>query len=371
MVAIPANLLAEMLQLRIALSVALIPGGPVAAIQASLYSLHGISSRSLYADVAQRANTGGELLPGTPGTLVKRAGTGHEYWYRSYSPAPRKRSEQFVGTAGNSAAFEAMQSRIADSEWTVKQVTALAKLGYQVADKSVASVLVELRNRRIFEAGMVVVGTLAFLSWLNEYGAMAATAAAQDVELARRQTLKLATPVSFLSAMHATQLPFALIPGVPAKNPPTSVKLPGAEGRRVEVSRPRSPAGRHRRACRNSTGMRKPFPFYDYLLEGSRAAGALAGGHCVPILLPDVARMIWYDLHSSTRRSKDPDKAEKDLVQAATLAAIVIEQQSVLLRESYREAPRELRNAAHSRLPRLEKLLAEHPRARDEFRKLR
>ncbi|HMH17722.1 MAG TPA: GSU2403 family nucleotidyltransferase fold protein [Burkholderiales bacterium] len=97
----------------------------------------------------------------------------------------------------------------------------------------------------------------------------------------------------------------------------------------------------------------------------------LAGGHCIPIMLPDVACMIWHKLYSSTRGRKDPAKAEKDLVQAATLAAILVEQESVLLRESYREAPRELRNAAHSRLPRLERLLAEHPQARDEFRKLR
>src|ERR1700689_3980880 len=166
---------------------------------ASLYRMHELSIRTLYAELKARANGTGDLLPGTPGTLVKRHGTGHEYWYRSYYPVPRKRSEQFVGTASNSAAYEAMQSRIANSEWTAKQVTALARFGYQVADKSVASVLVELRNRRIFEAGMVVVGTLAFLSWLNEYGAMATTAAAQDVELARRQTLKLAAPGSFLS----------------------------------------------------------------------------------------------------------------------------------------------------------------------------
>jgi hypothetical protein len=55
------------------------------------------------------------------------------------------------------------------SEWTAKQVLALSKLGYQVADKGVASVLVELHNRRIFEAGLVVAGTLAYMSWLNEY----------------------------------------------------------------------------------------------------------------------------------------------------------------------------------------------------------
>lgn len=335
-----------------------------------LYSLHGISGRSLYADVLERANTGGELLPGTPGTLVKRAGTGHEYWYRSHSPAPRKRSEQFVCTASDSAAYEAMQSRIASSEWTAKQVAELAKLGYQVADRSVAGVLVELHNRGIFRAGMVVVGTLAYMSRLNEYGAVAAATGAQHVKLARRQTLKLPTTISFLSAMHATQLPLAVIPSVPRKNPSTSMKLPGAEGRRVEVFAP-GPILGEIVALPELDWHAQTVPFYDYLLEGSRAGVALAGGHCIPVLLPDAARMIWYDFYSSTRRGKDPAKAERHLVQAATLAAILIEQQSLLLRESYRAAPRELRNAAHSRLPRLEKLLAEHPRARDEFRKLR
>jgi hypothetical protein len=335
-----------------------------------LYHLHEIANRGLYAEVKERANAAGDLLPGTPGTLVKRSGTGHDYWYRSYYPVPRKRSEQFVGTAGNSAAYEEMQSRIANSEWTAKQVAALSKLGYQVADKRAASVLVELRNRRIFDAGMVLVGTLAYRSWLNEYGAIAASAGAQDLALARRQTLKLATAGSFLSAMHATQIPFVLIPGTPGKNPPTSVKLPGAEGRRVDILAP-GPLMGDIVAIPELEWHARTIPFYDYLLEGSRAAAALAGGHCIPVMLPHVARMIWHNLYSSTRRKQDPAKAEKDLVQAATLAAILVEQEGALLRESYREAPRELRNAAHSRLPRLEKLLAEHPQARDEFRKLR
>jgi hypothetical protein len=190
------------------------------------------------------------------------------------------------------------------------------------------------------------------------------------VQLARRQALKLATTVSFLAAMHATQLPFVLIPGLPSKNPSTSVKLPGAEGWRVEILAP-GPILGEIVALPELDWHAQTVPFYDYLLEGSRAAAALAGGHCIPILLPDAARIIWHNLYSSTRRRNDPAKAERDLVQAATLAAILIEQESLLLRESYREAPRELRNAAHSRLPRLEKLLVEHPLARDEFRKLR
>jgi hypothetical protein len=335
-----------------------------------LYHLHEIAIRTLYTEVKERANSTAELLPGTPGTLVKRAGTGHEYWYRSYYPAPSKRSEQFVGTVSNAGAHEAMQDRIAHSEWTTKQVAALSKFGYRVADKVVASVLVELHNRGFFKAGMVVVGTLAYLSWLNEYGAVATVARNQEpLELARRQTLKLAAKTSFPSTLQATQLPFAAVPGASRKKPSTALMLSGG-GLRVELFAPGPILGEivvvpeldwHALAV----------PFYDYLLEGSRNAGILAGGHCVPAMLPDVTRMIWYKFYASTRHGRDLALAEKDLAIAATLAAILIEREGVPLRESYREAPRALRNAAHSRLPRLEGLLAEHPQARDEFRKLR
>jgi hypothetical protein len=335
---------------------------------AHLYRLQEAALRSLYAEVKERANAAGELLPGTPGTLVKRAGTGHEYWYRSYYPAPRKRSEQFVGTVSNVAAFDAMRSRIADSEWTAKQVAALSKFGYRVADKLRASVLIEMHNRGVFRAGMTVCGALAFESWLNEYGAIATIVETREhLELARRQPLKLATPVSLLSIMQATQLPFEIL-SAQSKQPSTSVML--GRSLTVDFLAPGAISG-DVVAAPELEWHARTMPFYSYLLEGSRNAVILAGGHCIPVMLPDVTRMIWYSLYMSTRRRKDAASAEDDLVRAATLAAILIEQEHLVLRESYRGAPRDLRNAALSRLPRLEGVLAEHPIARDEFRKLR
>jgi hypothetical protein len=335
-----------------------------------LYRLHETAIRTLYAQVKERADNTPELLPGTPGTLVKRAGTGHEYWYRSYYPAPRRRSEQFVGTVSNSSAYEAMQSRIAHSEWTTKQVTALSKFGYRVADKFVASVLVELHNRGAFKAGLAVVGTLAYLGWLNEYGAAAIWPKAHEpLELARRQAIKLAAKPSFVATLQATQLPFTEVPATSRKKPSTALMLSDG-GLRVELFAP-GPILGEIVLVPELDWHASTVPFYDYLLEGSRAAGILAGGHYVPATLPDVTRLLWYKLYASTRYGKDIAPAERDLAIAATLAAILVEQNGLLLRESYREAPRTLRNAAHSRLPRLEGLLAEHPRARDEFRKLR
>jgi hypothetical protein len=167
----------------------------------------------------------------------------------------------------------------------------------------------------------------------------------------------------------AELLPGTPGPGASRKKPSTALVLAGG-GQRVELFAPGPILGEVVFAPELNWHA-SAIPFYDYLLEGSRDAGILAGGHCVPATLPDVARMIWYRLYAGTRHGKDIAPAEKDLVIAATLAAILVERDGVQLRESYREAPRALRNAAHSRLPRLEGLLAEHPQPRDEFRKLR
>jgi hypothetical protein len=36
-----------------------------------------------------------------PGSLYKREGTGHAYWYRVYYPMPGKQAEEWVGIADN------------------------------------------------------------------------------------------------------------------------------------------------------------------------------------------------------------------------------------------------------------------------------
>jgi hypothetical protein len=64
-----------------------------------LYHLHELTVRTIYSDLKQRSAATGVLLPGTPGTLVKRTtAEGHQYWYRSYYPIPKKRVEAVVGS---------------------------------------------------------------------------------------------------------------------------------------------------------------------------------------------------------------------------------------------------------------------------------
>lgn len=147
----------------------------------------------------------------------------------------------------------------------------MRKLGFQVADKDVARVLVELHNKGLFAGGLLIVGTLAYMAWLNELGASAISSRTQD------------------------------------------------------------------------------------------------GAQCIPVKLPSPERFVWHKLYSSASRSKDPSKAQKDALQAATLAAVLVEQDDASLADSAREAPAAVISAARTRLPQLRQRLAAHPQALDQF----
>ncbi len=238
----------------------------------------------------------------------------------------------------------------------------LRKLGFQVADKSVARVLVELHNAGLFAGGLIMVGTLATMAWLNELGARSVAARTQDIDLARRQKLKLAAPTSFEGTMAATKLKFVPVPGMPSQSPSTSVKRPGADGLRVDMLTHGSTLGKSV-PVPELQWHAQTIPFYDYLLRDARQADVLAGGHCVPVMLPAPERLIWHKLYASSARSGNAAKAQKDVLQAATLAALLVEQDDAVLSESLAKAPRELKQAAQTRLPMLDKLMGSHPQA--------
>ena len=80
--------------------------------------------------------------------------------------------------------------------------------------------------------------------------------------------------------------------------------------------------------------------------------------------------MIWHKIYASTQRTGAADKAEKDIVQAVTLAAVLVEQDGARLSETFRDAPAELQAAALSRLPRITAFLDSHRETLDAFRSL-
>ena len=89
--------------------------------------------------------------------------------------------------------------------------------------------------------------------------------------------------------------------------------------------------------------------------------------HCVAVSLPAPERLVWHKLYASVARVGYPEKAQKDLIQAATLAAILAEQDDCQLGDALADAPAGLVVAARTRLPSLHKLLAAHPQALDQL----
>jgi hypothetical protein len=331
-----------------------------------LYRMHELAFRTQYAELKERTPSNMPLLPGTPGMLVKRSGTGYTYWYRVYYPVPGTTAEQLVGKEEDSEAMDEVARQIEFAQWTLAQVRNLRKLDFQVADKGAASVLVELHNKGMLGAGLTLVGTLCYMAWLNELGARAVSARTQDIDLAARQKLKLAAPESFLEAMNATRLGFSPIPGMPSQAPSTSVKLKGRDGLRVDVLAHGEEVGKTV-PIPQLMWHAQTVPYYAYLLDQPRQAAVLAGGHCIPLLLPQPERFVWHKLYSGASRQSFPEKAEKDLMQAATLAAILVEQQDEVLSDSFEEVPTAMQKIVKARLPALRRSLTWHPQTLEQF----
>lgn len=328
---------------------------------------HELAIRTQYAELKERTLAAGQLLPGTPGSLVLREGTGYPHWYRVSYSVPGKVREDWVCKDGDSAKLAAMRERMAYHEWVVRQVSLLRKLGFQVADKPVARVLVELHNQGVFEAGLVLVGTLAYMAWLNELGGIATSARTQDIDLARSHKLKLAAPLSFLGTMQSTGLPFSAVPGPPSTTPSTSIKLPGVQGLRVDVLAHGVVLGAAIKVPELDWSA-QAVPYYNYLLADAEPGAVLAGGHCIPVRLPRASRFIWHKLYASTQRSGFPEKAAKDRQQALVLGALVAESDCHLLLQAFREAPASMTAAIRPIIGKLIESAAAHAELADLLR---
>jgi len=75
--------------------------------------------------------------------------------------------------------------------------------------------------------------------------------------------------------------------------------------------------------------------------------------------------MVWHKLYSSTQRAASREKSSKDRQQAATLAAILVDDQPGTLEHGWRAAPRAMRQPIHLLKTTLLEQLAVHPEARE------
>lgn len=303
---------------------------------------HDETIRTHYAELKERARGAGRLLPGTPGSIVTHKVKGGSYISRAYYVASSRRLEDYIGPADDEVLKIAVTERMQFSEWMQERVAQLRKLGFQVADRDTARVLVELHNVGAFEAGLVLVGTLAYMARLNDLGIAISSSRTRDIDVARESRIKLAIQLEFLSVLKATTLPFVEVPGLSPKSASTSAKLPGAGGLRIDVLTSGTTLGASVTIPELSWHA-QAIPFYDYLLTDAEPSAVLAGGHCIPVRIPQASRFIWHKLYSSRTRRGEPEKAQKDYRQAVTLTAALAGDAPTELRAAFRATPVALR----------------------------
>jgi hypothetical protein len=83
-------------------------------------------------------------------------------------------------------------------------------------------------------------------------------------------------------------------------------------------------------------------PYYDYLLADAERGAMLAGGHCIPVRLPQAARFVWHKFYASTQRRGSPEKAAKDQRQALVLGALLAEYDIYELKAAFEAAPKQM-----------------------------
>ncbi len=193
-------------------------------------------------------------------------------------------------------------------------------------DGATARVLDVLDEQGVFDAGVTLVGTNAFLAYQGALGVRWSSAArTADIDIASEINVALASPVDLLSALDATGLPFDEIPSLNPKTPSTSFKV-RRKDLRVDVLVPlvgKPSKGPIRVPGLNVCGT--PLRFLDYLIDDPMRV-ALPCRRGLLVSIPAPARFAFHKLIVSQERPVvEHNKRVKDVAQAAQLLDALVE----------------------------------------------
>lgn len=333
-----------------------------------LYRRHDPANRTRFQDTAQLARTQERVLAGTPGTLKQRTQSGNRYWVREHTRIDGAKVDEYLGPAASLPAgrLEALRSELDLARTLASGSAALRLAGYQRAERQSAAVLAVMFNHGLIASGLTLVGSHAYGVLLNELGVIAPAYRTRDLDLARARPLDLALPAGkdFGALLNESGLRFVPVPGMPSSRPSASFKLPGAEALLIDLLVPGKEAGKivpvHELASHGQT-----IPLLEFLADEALESVILSPNQVVPVRVPSPERFALHKLYASQSRRVHPGKSERDVAQAALLAAVLEEQFPGRLRDAWRRLPAAGRPAARRGAGLALRHLAAHAEARD------
>jgi hypothetical protein len=258
---------------------------------------------------------------------------GRRYWY-SQRWQGRRRIQKSLGPESKALLRQIAAWRAQNAAWREEQrrrrelCRALkGGIGMRV-DRVAGRVLAELAERGLFQAGVVLVGTHAYMSYGPMLGRRlsAATLATNDLDIAVLDLALPAAPLSFVETVRRADEALLEVPPRPGSRLSTALKYKGAEFR-VELLTPLAAGGRpwQPRRIPELGFAALAVPYLDYLVSDPVEATYLHDAG-VRVRVPRPAR---YALHklivAASRGASHHSKAAKDLAQASALIEILAE----------------------------------------------
>jgi hypothetical protein len=280
------------------------------------------------------------------GTIAAKQVDGAKHWYVQYVELTKRR-QVYIGPDNDETTDTLDRLRSAwreqneDRQASARLVSAVLASGIVTFDAATARVLDVLDEQGVFQAGVTLVGTNAFLAYQGLLGVRWTSAArTADIDIASDLDIVLASPADLVGALDATGLPFHAVPSLAADAPSTSFKVRRKE-LRVDILVPL--IGKPTSGAVRVPGLKVygvPMRYLDYLIEKpTDVALPCRRGLLVPI--PSPARFAVHKLIVSQKRPAfEHNKRTKDIAQAGQLFTVLADARPGDISDAWEDAAR-------------------------------
>jgi len=306
--------------------------------------------RTLYAELMEQltAYEAVRSIGKLPGTFTTKKVKRETYHYFQYSEPGGTKKQAYLGKETPElrkfveSFVRERESMLPDRESIQRLCGLLRAGGALVTDTASSRVIRSLGEAGVFHLGGVLVGTNAFIVLGNMLGAKWDRAALRtlDIDIARAATMEIAVPqvkADIPETLENLKMGFLPVPPLNPKEPSTSFKVRG-KPLRVDLLTPKhkgSGGGSARPPGFNASAQQ--MPYLDYLIEDTVKGAAINGGG-VLVIVPHPARFAYHKLLTAGERSvSEHAKVEKDILQAAQVFELLLE-----------ERPEDIRRAAEA-----------------------
>lgn len=338
-----------------------------------LYASHSRALTLLYSEIETAALGRREVFLGTAGSVLERSNAGgFRFFAHQYYGADGKKKEHYVaGPVGDGEAevlADALRTKIREVKDLVPSLRLLGREGFAMSDVKTYATIASLHNHRWFERGGLLVGSHAYGVILNRLGVRAAAWSTTDIDVVRAKKLVLENADGgFLAILRESGIGFVEVPEWERTAPSTSFKEAGRSAFAVDLLVPGD--GERARAVEvpELKAHAAALPHLGYLVEDSQDGVLLSREGCCAVRIPLPERFAVHKIIVAGRRAGAKAKSDKDVLQAAVLAAVLSETQSGALAGAVAALTPAGRRAFLRARGAVEKLLIAHPRAIEEL----